>query len=150
VKIGPQFVGQAPGLPTGWLCGAGCQSGCQSADRMLSGPPAAGRLSFFTGLVFVFAAWSVSVSAQTGPDALSVSGAVSDATGAAIAGAEVTLNRDGSQHRTASTDNSGNFRFIAVPAGHYEILVRRDGFTPASLPLTIADHSPAPCILRCS
>jgi hypothetical protein len=93
-------------------------------------------------LVLVLTVWRLL--AQTGPDGLVISGTVSDATGAAIPGAEVTLVRERSTARAIVTDSGGNFRLIGIAAGRYEILVRRDGFTPATLPLAIFDHSPAP------
>jgi len=93
-------------------------------------------------LLIAIAAWSAL--AQTGPEALAISGTVSDVTGAAIPGAEVSINRDGSRARAALTDGSGNFRLTGVAAGRYEVVARRDGFSPVRVPLTIADRSPAP------
>jgi hypothetical protein len=93
-------------------------------------------------LLLALTAWSLL--AQTGHDGLSVSGIVSDPTGAAVPGSDVTLVREGSPPRTVSTDSGGNFRLNGIAAGRYEIRVRRDGFTPVTLPLTISDHSPAP------
>ena len=93
-------------------------------------------------LLLAIAAWSAL--AQTGPDLLAVSGTVVDASGERIPGAEVGLIRDGTRARTAFTDPSGNFRFTQVATGRYEIVARRDGFAPANLPLTVADHSPEP------
>jgi hypothetical protein len=82
--------------------------------------------------------------AQTGLDGFAVTGAVSDATGAAIPGAEVALVRDGSRARVTLTDSGGNFRLTGIVSGRYELVAGRDGFTPARLPLTIAGRSPAP------
>ena len=93
-------------------------------------------------LLIAIAAWTTL--AQSGPDSLAVSGTVVDASGERIPGAEVELVRDQTPARTASTDPSGNFRFTQVATGRYEIVARRDGFAPAWLPLTVADHSPTP------
>jgi hypothetical protein len=93
-------------------------------------------------LLLGLTAWSLL--AQAGPDGLAVSGTVSDATGAAIPGAEVTLAREGSPARVTVSDSGGDFRLIGIAPGPYEILVRRDGFTPASMPLTLTDHTPVP------
>ena len=59
-------------------------------------------------LVLVLTVWRLL--AQTGPDGLVISGTVSDATGAAIPGAEVTLVRERSTARAIVTDSGGNFR----------------------------------------
>jgi hypothetical protein len=93
-------------------------------------------------LLIAIAAWRAL--AQTDPNSFAVSGTVSDATGAAIPGAQVALVRDGSTAITVLTDRGGNFRLMGVALGRYEIVARRDGFTPVSLPLAIAGHSPAP------
>ena len=70
-------------------------------------------------LLLAIAAWCAL--AQTGPDGLSVSGTISDSTGAAIPGAEVALLRDASPARTVLTDSGGNFRLTGVAAGRYVV-----------------------------
>lgn len=58
-----------------------------------------------------------------------VSGFVSDATGAAISGATITLvNRDTQRTATTATQNSGEYRFADVDAGTYKISIQADGF----------------------
>jgi Carboxypeptidase regulatory-like domain/TonB dependent receptor len=93
-------------------------------------------------LLIAIASWCAV--AQSGPEALSVSGTVSDPTGAPIPEVDVALLRDGSPARAAFTDSGGSFRLSGIGAGRYEILARRDGFAPARLPVAIADHSPTP------
>jgi protocatechuate 3,4-dioxygenase beta subunit len=94
-------------------------------------------------LLLAIAAWSLL--AQTGPDSLSVSGTVSDPTGAAIPGAEVALTRDGSPARAVLTDSGGNFRLTGVAAGRYEIVARRNGCRSPS-PIIL----PRLCVSRCN
>ncbi|MGB6743491.1 MAG: MG2 domain-containing protein, partial [Terracidiphilus sp.] len=58
-----------------------------------------------------------------------VAGTVTDATGAVVPGATITVRsgRDANS-RTARADPSGNFSFAALPAGHYEIRISSPGF----------------------
>jgi len=59
----------------------------------------------------------------------SISGTVSDATGAAIAGANVKItNADTNQIRTATTDERGFYRVTALEPGPYSIRVEKSGF----------------------
>ena len=59
----------------------------------------------------------------------SLSGVITDASGAAVAGATVTTKSlDTGVSRTASTDQSGRYRFFLLPVGLYEVRVRKDGF----------------------
>ncbi len=71
----------------------------------------------------------VSSSAQTGTT--SVRGTVLDKTGAAIAGAKVSLTNTGQLlRREAETNNSGEYRFLALPPGTYTLTVEKQGFRP--------------------
>src|SRR5580704_5774377 len=65
--------------------------------------------------------------AQTGTTSLR--GAVTDKTGAAIANARVTLNNiDQGLKRETTTDNTGEYEFIALPPGAYSLTVELTGF----------------------
>jgi Carboxypeptidase regulatory-like domain len=56
-------------------------------------------------------------------------GQVSDATGAAVPNAEVTVtNRDTGLRRSASTDDSGRFNFPQLKPGTYTVKVEAEGF----------------------
>ena len=58
-----------------------------------------------------------------------VLGSVTDAQGAAIVGANVTLVNEGTQERrTASSDESGNFQFTNILPGNYTARVESEGF----------------------
>lgn len=60
----------------------------------------------------------------------SLSGTVSDDSGAVIPGATVTLSAESTGiERTASTDERGGFQFLQVPPGMYAVVVEMDGFT---------------------
>ena len=59
----------------------------------------------------------------------SLSGRVTDQTGAAIAGANVNAqNRDTSVTRSTVTDQAGRYELLALPIGHYEIHATKAGF----------------------
>jgi hypothetical protein len=61
-----------------------------------------------------------------------VSGRVEDATGAGISAATVTLKSlETGATRTTTTDESGNYRFLAVPVGPQEIRAEKNGFKTA-------------------
>ena len=59
----------------------------------------------------------------------SVQGLVTDATGAVIPGAQVTLtNRDTGVARALTSNESGYYSFSLVPVGNYDIRCQSDGF----------------------
>ena len=67
--------------------------------------------------------------AQTGTT--SVRGNVSDKTGAAIAGAKVTVTSTGQAlQRVTQTGASGEYSFLALPPGSYNLSVEKAGFRP--------------------
>ncbi len=57
-----------------------------------------------------------------------ITGTVKDATGAVIAGATITLkDLDTGQVRTASTSDTGTYRFSLLPGGHYSVSASSPG-----------------------
>jgi hypothetical protein len=57
-------------------------------------------------------------------------GTVTDPSGAAVPGAKVTIRNLGTNsNRAEQTDQSGNYDFTLLPAGHYSIQVEYPGFT---------------------
>ena len=62
-------------------------------------------------------------------DTASITGTVSDPTGAAVAGAAVTLaSADRADQRTATTNTSGDYLFAVVTPGTYNLTVTAAGF----------------------
>ena len=58
-------------------------------------------------------------------------GEVGDATGAAVAGASVTVtNHETALRRSARTDESGRFNFPQLKPGAYSVKVEAQGFEP--------------------
>jgi len=78
------------------------------------------------------------VSAQESVNNASVSGRVTDATGAVIEGAQVTARQtDTNLTSIASTDREGRFRFPYLRVGPYEIKVHQQGFSDLTRSLTL-------------
>jgi Carboxypeptidase regulatory-like domain len=66
-----------------------------------------------------------------GERSASVAGAVLDASGAAVAGAEVSLTEeDGTELRTTVSEAGGEFNFTKIPPGPYLVVVTAKGFAP--------------------
>jgi len=83
------------------------------------------RLSWFCLLVFPFCLPSV-LFAQ---DTASITGTVTDQSGAAVANAQVTLTS--TEHgitRTSTTNGSGDYLFASLPIGSYDLVVSETGF----------------------
>ncbi len=62
----------------------------------------------------------------------SIGGLVVDPSGAVVTGTAVTVqNLDTGMMRTALTDGSGRFHVMSLPAGDYQVVVNKRGFSPA-------------------
>ena len=84
--------------------------------------------------LFLFAG---TVAATTGG---SISGTVSDPTGAVIAYAKVVVrDLDRSVARTVNTNDTGFYAFTFLPVGRYAIEIRREGFRPYSVTGLVID-----------
>jgi hypothetical protein len=82
------------------------------------------RLSAVVLLLFCF--FPLHLTAQV---SASLSGRVTDQTGAAVSGASVTaINLDTGIARTAVTNQSGRYELLALPIGQYEMRAKKDGF----------------------
>src|SRR5262249_3089631 len=69
---------------------------------------------------------------SAGQVSASLSGVITDPSGAAVVGAAVTAKSlDTGVSRAATTDQSGRYRFFLLPVGLYEIQVSKDGFAAA-------------------
>jgi hypothetical protein len=91
----------------------------------------------FLFLLLTFLSAPISAAQETVNNA-SVSGRVTDASGAAIAGATVSaLQIETNLANTASTDSEGRFRFPYLRVGNYRIKVTQDGFAEATRTFTL-------------
>ncbi len=87
----------------------------------------------YTTLVLVVYLLPANIFAQTATTG-TVLGTVTDTTGAAVAGAEVTLT-DATTNlmRTQMTNDDGQFTFVGIVPGTYQLKVTAKGFSVASL-----------------
>jgi outer membrane receptor protein involved in Fe transport len=89
-------------------------------------------------LAAALAAFGDPVVAQQSIDYASVSGRVTDPSGAVVAGAKVTVHQiETNQTGTATTDQDGRFRFPYLRVGPYEIVVSQQGFVDINRSLTL-------------
>src|SRR5580698_3173060 len=79
-----------------------------------------------TALMLMFCCFTLVAGAQE----FAVAGAVHDQTGAAVAGASVTVKQTGAQTAIGSqTDEQGEFKVVVPAAGSYELNVEAPGFS---------------------
>ena len=98
------------------------------------------RAVLFGLLLCVFAPGRVA--AQEAVNYASVSGRVTDGTGAALAAADVVVRHiDTNVRTTATTESDGRFRFPYLRVGAYEIAVRKSGFADSTRNLTLTAGS---------
>ncbi len=94
----------------------------RSAHRQLQSP----------GVFIVFVLLALAAAPAWSQVGAAISGRIEDATGAAVAGATVTVKSlDTGAARTATTDDAGNFRVLALPIGPQEIRANKTGFKEA-------------------
>jgi hypothetical protein len=80
--------------------------------------------------LFLQAAVSSFVFAQATGNAGAITGTVTDASGAVIPNATVTILNPVSQYsRSTTTDSSGQYRFVNVPFNPYHMVIRANGFS---------------------
>ncbi len=92
---------------------------------------------------------SVAEAAQTG----AVRGKVSDDSGAAVAGATITIKGPNiAGEITVESDADGNFRFLALPPGQHIMTVSKPGFAPTryNVGVRIDQSSFVPVVLQMS
>ncbi|MCI0390075.1 MAG: TonB-dependent receptor [Acidobacteria bacterium] len=91
----------------------------------------AGRNYQFVAAVIVLMLATTQLFSQTPVGGLT--GVVTDANGAAIAGATVTITRiDTALVRTAETGGDGKYRFSSLAPGEYEVRITKAGFAAAT------------------
>src|ERR1700678_3084182 len=85
----------------------------------------------FVFLFFPFLLLSTAIHLQAQTAAGTIAGTVTDASGAVIPGATVTIeNPVSGLSRTAKTDASGQYRFTNLPFNPYHLTVHAEGFSP--------------------
>jgi hypothetical protein len=80
-------------------------------------------------LLALLFAWATRAGAQVGES--SIWGTVTDATGAAVPGAKVTVtDTETGAARSLVTDSSGRYDAPALPVGSYDVSIQKPGFQP--------------------
>ena len=88
-----------------------------------------GKVSVFKKLQFLFLLLAATLLAVFGQTFGEISGLVTDASGAAVPAARITVtNTQTNLTRTGESNEAGNYSFPALPPGTYSIRVERDGF----------------------
>src|ERR1700749_1682787 len=96
--------------------------------------------------VFLFSSL-VSLRAQSAGNAGTLSGIVTDATGAVLPGGAVNLiNPVSGYNRSMTTDGSGHYLFVNVPLNPYHLTVTKTGF--ASIHADVEVESTVPVTLN--
>ena len=87
------------------------------------------RIPLFV-LAFSFVVMILAVSGAAQELQATLTGTVSDPSGALISGASVLVHNEdtGADVRTVVTSNSGNFNITNIPAGHYTVTINSPGF----------------------
>ncbi len=92
------------------------------------------------GLVLLALTFAVGLEAQSVQGV--VTGVVTDATGAVVPGADLTLTNDGTNvSQNEKSLNNGDYRFGLVPPGTYSLTTKAPGFTPREIKGIIVDAS---------
>ena len=81
-------------------------------------------------LLTIMAAFCLTALAQAGGSTSEIKGRIADQNGSVVNGATVTVT-DTSKgvRRTATTDSQGEYRFLSLPPGSYQIRVEASGFS---------------------
>ncbi len=89
----------------------------------------AARRSVFCGLVLLLGSLLASTNTAWGQATTSLRGTITDPSGAAVAGATVTITGEESKvERTASTGPAGEYQFLFLPPGTYTLTASASGF----------------------
>src|SRR5882672_3474711 len=103
----------------------GCRGHFQNKERK---PDMKRFIGWLFGMTLLFA--SITALGQTATTG-SVEGVVSDPNGAAVKGATVSVTSPNLiSPQTATTDDNGRFRVLALPPGAYKVTVEASGFAP--------------------
>jgi hypothetical protein len=85
--------------------------------------------SRFRYCLLLLALFSIPLKMFSQAGVASLSGRVTDPSGAIVVGAEVTeTNIDTQVSRTTATDRSGYYTFVGLPVGHYRVSATQSGF----------------------
>src|SRR5580692_8889300 len=101
----------------------------QVTKNYIGAPPGANRASYrpYTLGAVLAALFSISAWAQT--QLATVSGIITDPSGAVVPGVSITISSQGTGlKRSALTDTAGGYRFAGLPTGDYSLRIEKTGF----------------------
>src|SRR5580692_1297105 len=101
----------------------------QVTKNYIGAPPGANRASYrpYTLGAVLAALFSISAWAQT--QLATVSGIITDPSGAVVPGVSITISSQGTGlKRSALTDTAGGYRFAGLPTGTYSLRIENPGF----------------------
>ena len=99
-------------------------------------------ITVIAGAIFYLTFWVVSAPAQTTGNS-SISGVVTDQSGAVVPGATVEIRNPVSQfERSTTTDSAGRFAFANVPVNPYHLKISVTGFTAYSQDVDVRSAVP--------
>jgi hypothetical protein len=89
-------------------------------------------------LLVLLSVLTLSAGAQETVSNASITGRITDASGAVIANAAVTVRENSTNTtHTAVSDTNGRFRFPYLPVGEYEVTIRQNGFGDVRRTITL-------------
>ena len=102
--------------------------------------------------IYVFALIALMTQLATAQSTSQLNGSVTDSSGAAVAGAKITLTEPATgSKRTATSNGSGLYQFLDVPPGDYRLEAAAGGFAPylaAKITLVVSTPSTVPIRLQ--
>src|SRR5579863_723622 len=101
----------------------------QVTNNYIGAPPGANRASYRPYMLAAVLAALFSISAWAQTQLATVSGTITDTTGAVVPGVSVTIVSQGTGlKRSALTDTAGEYRFAGLPSGTYSLRIEKPGF----------------------
>ena len=101
----------------------------QVTNNYVGARPGARRASYRPCILAVALAVLFSVAAWSQTQLATVSGTITDPSGAVVPGVSVTIVSQGTGlKRSALTDTAGAYRFAGLPTGIYDVRLQRTGF----------------------
>src|SRR5271170_4203535 len=101
----------------------------QVTNSCIGAPPGVKRASYRPCILSAALAALFSVCAWSQTQLATVSGTITDPSGAVVPGVSVTIVSQGTGlKRSALTDTAGEYRFAGLPTGNYSLRIEKTGF----------------------
>jgi len=101
------------------------------------------RRVVFAAFAIIFSFLSLSLWAQSAGNAGTISGTVTDQSGANVPGAKVSIvNPVSGYNRTVTSDSTGHYQFTNIPLNPYHLVVTLGGFSPFTQDVDVRSFVP--------